>query len=90
MHKSGCLTFIKSTLAAVLIHTAISLELPTWVRNVLVKIMRGFLWAGTEAVQGGKCVVAWNLVQRLLGLGGLGILDLKLMGMSLRLRWLWL
>jgi hypothetical protein len=29
MHKSGCLTFIKSTLAAVLIHTAISLELPT-------------------------------------------------------------
>jgi hypothetical protein len=34
--------------------------------------------------------VAWNLVQRPLCLGGLGIPDLKFMGMSLRLHWLWL
>jgi hypothetical protein len=30
MHESGRLTLIKSTLAAVPIHTAISLELPAW------------------------------------------------------------
>jgi hypothetical protein len=40
----------------------ISLELPAWIRNALVKIMRVFLWTGTEVVQGGKCAVAWNLV----------------------------
>jgi hypothetical protein len=51
--------------------------------------MRGFLRTGIEAVHGGKCLVAWNQVQRLLAAGGLGILDLELMGKALRLRWLW-
>jgi hypothetical protein len=45
MHKSGCLTLIKTTLVAVPTHTAI----PT-----LINIMRGFLWIGTESVQGGS------------------------------------
>jgi hypothetical protein len=90
MHKSGRLTLIKSTLTAIPIHTTISLELPAWVRKTLAKIMRRFLWTGTESVQGGKCAVAWNLVQRSTSLSGLGIPDLRLMGMSLRLRWLWL
>jgi hypothetical protein len=44
----------------------------------------------TEVVQSGKCLVAWELVQRPLPLGGLGILNLRLMGMALWLRWLWL
>jgi hypothetical protein len=34
--------------------------------------------------------VAWDYVQRLLSLGGLGVKDLELMGRALRLRWLWL
>jgi hypothetical protein len=59
MHKSGRLTLIKSTLAAVLIHSALCLELPAWVRKALVKIMHVFLWTGNEAVQSGKCAVAW-------------------------------
>jgi hypothetical protein len=88
MHKSGRLTLIKSTLAAVLIHSALCLELPVWVRKALVKIMHVFLWTGNEAVQSGKCAVAWDYVQRPLALGSLGIPDLRLMGMSLRLRWL--
>jgi hypothetical protein len=41
-------------------------------------------------VQGGKCLVSWDQVQRPLSLGGLGVLDLRMMGMSLRLHWLWL
>jgi hypothetical protein len=40
-------------------------------------------------VQNGKCLVAWSRVQRPLALGGLGIPDLKCMGIALRLRWLW-
>jgi hypothetical protein len=56
----------------------------------MLKIMRKFLWAGTDMVQGGKCSVAWNMVQRLLHLGSLDIPKLMVMGMSLRLRWLWL
>jgi hypothetical protein len=90
MHKSDHLTLIKSTLAMVPVHAAISLELPAWARKAMIKIMHNFLWTGTDSVQGGKCVVAWNLVQRLLSLGGLGIPDLRVMGMPLQLCWLWL
>jgi hypothetical protein len=42
--------------------------------------MRGFLWMGTEAAQGGKCLVAWNQVQHPLSIGGLGILTWKSWG----------
>jgi hypothetical protein len=52
MHKSGRLTLIKSTLLAISVHRMISLELPGWVHKVLIKIMRWFLWSGTESVQG--------------------------------------
>jgi hypothetical protein len=39
-------------------------------------------------VNGGKCLVAWGRVQRPLHLGGLGVLDLRLMGIAIRVRWL--
>jgi hypothetical protein len=89
MSKFGRLTLIKTTLSAVPIRTAISLEFPIWVRKALIKLMRGFLWTGIEVAQGGKCSVAWNQVQRPLSVGDLGIPDLEIMGKSLWLRWLW-
>jgi hypothetical protein len=70
------------------IHTAISVELPAWVRKALIKLMRGFLWTVTEVAQGGKCSVAWAQVQRPLSAGGLGNPDLGTMGKVLWLRWL--
>jgi hypothetical protein len=39
---------------------------------------------------GGKWLVAWSHVQCPLHLGGLGVLDMRLMGIALRVRWLWL
>jgi hypothetical protein len=38
----------------------------------------------------GKCLLAWDPVQRPKKLDGLGIWDLKRMTLALRLRWLWL
>jgi hypothetical protein len=52
--------------------------------------MSAFLWTGTDTVQSGKTLVAWSRVQRPLGLGGLGVVDMRLMGVALRVRWLWL
>jgi hypothetical protein len=43
MHKSGRLTLMKTTMSIMPIHSAISLELPAWVRKALIKLMRGFL-----------------------------------------------
>jgi hypothetical protein len=37
-----------------------------------------------------KCLLAWKRVQRPPKLGGLGGLDLNLLGIALRFRWLWL
>jgi hypothetical protein len=50
MHKNGRLTLIKSTLAAVPIQLALSLELSAWVMTALVKIMHAFLWTDTKVV----------------------------------------
>jgi hypothetical protein len=90
MHKSGRMALIKSTLVTMPVHTALSLELPAWVTKAMVKIMHSFLWIGSEMVQGGKYSVAWNMVRWPLYLGGLGVPNLRVMGMSLRLCWLWL
>jgi hypothetical protein len=67
-----------------------SLELPPWPLKAFEKVMKGFHWTGTDEDQGGKCLVTWSRLQRPLQLGVLGILDFRLMGCTLRLRWLWL
>jgi hypothetical protein len=86
MNRSGWLALIRSTMTAVAIFTSISVGLPPWVHKALLKIMKAFLWSGSDVVQGDKCLVAWGGVQRPLDLGGLGILDLKLFGLALRVR----
>jgi hypothetical protein len=90
MHRSGRLTLIKTTLAAIPVYTVMSQVLQAWLHQAFTKIFKAFLWTGTEVVEGGKCLVAWSSVQRSLQHGGLGVPDLKLMGRALRLRWLWL
>jgi hypothetical protein len=60
---------------------------PPWMYKALKKIMVAFLWTGPDMVQRGKCLVAWDWVQRPLHLGGLGVLDVKLLDIALRSRW---
>jgi hypothetical protein len=90
LSHSGRLELIRSTLTAMSIYVAICIGLPPWVIRALEKILKTFLWTGTDVVQGGKCLLAWKRVQRTKHLGGLGVLDLKMFDNALRLRWLWL
>jgi hypothetical protein len=85
MHRSKHLTLIKTTLVAMPVYTTISHGMSTWVIKALVRIFRAFLWSGSKSTHNGKCLVAWDQVQRPLSLGGLGVKDLKLMGRALRL-----
>ena len=80
----------KVTLSAIPVHLSIASCLSKWVVNQIDKRRRAFLWAGTSSVAGGKCKVAWPIVCRPSGLGGLGVLDLHFFGFALRLRWEWL
>jgi hypothetical protein len=89
MNRSGRLTLIKTTLSAIPLYTAFNAELPPGLTKSMNKLMKGFVWSGTEVEQRRKCLVSWNNVQRPLVLGGLGVLDLEWMGRVLRTRWLW-
>jgi hypothetical protein len=90
MHRSGRLALIKSTPSAIPVYTSIGVGLQPWLIKAPVKIMKAFLWMGTEEVKVGKCAMAWCRMQRPLALGGLWVTDLRLQGMVLKLRWLWL
>ncbi|XP_071676666.1 uncharacterized protein [Lolium perenne] len=65
-------------------------EAPAWVLEKLVKWMRAFFWAGKKDVNGGQCLVAWDTICKPTRLGGLGVKDLRLQGLALRVRWCWL
>jgi hypothetical protein len=90
MNRSGRLALIKSTLSVIPIYVSIGMGLPAWLHSVLTKLMKIFLWSGSGEVQGCKCLVVWQAVHRPWQLGHLGILDLRMFGHALQLRWLWL
>ncbi|KAG2564742.1 hypothetical protein PVAP13_7NG023489 [Panicum virgatum] len=72
------------------IYLAMAIELPTWAVKAIDKIRRSFSWRGRRDAKGGHCLIAWPKVCRTKELGGLGISDLKSLGIALRVRWPWL
>jgi hypothetical protein len=63
MQRSGRVALIKSTLSVISVYTSIGVGLQPWLIKALEKIMKAFLWMGTEEVKAGKYVVAWCHVQ---------------------------
>jgi hypothetical protein len=53
--------------------------------------MSAFLWTGIDTIHNGKTLlVMWSQVQRPLLLGGLDVLDMRLLVIALHVHWLWL
>ena len=90
LSNAGRTLLTKVTLSAIPVHLSIACCLSKWAVDQIDKRRRAFLWAGSSSVAGGKCKVAWPIVCRPSGLGGLGVLDLRFFGFALRLRWEWL
>ena len=61
-----------------------------WLIDGFEKRIRAFFWKGTDVVSGGHCLVAWEQVCKPFEYGGLGVLNLKLLGYAFRARWLWM
>ena len=87
---AGRRVLVQSVLTGMLIYLAMAFDFPTWAFKAVDKIRRGFLWRGRKDAKGGHCLVAWVKVCRPPELGGLGISDLKSLGWSLGMRWVWL
>jgi hypothetical protein len=60
-----------------------------WLLEDINRWMRAFFWAGKDEIQGGQCLVAWRSIYKPqeFGEGGLGVKDLRLQGLTLRVRW---
>jgi hypothetical protein len=90
LNTAGRVTLVQSTLSAIPVHLSIAVCLSPWAIQRIDKLRRAFIWSGSDTVGAGKCRVAWELVCRPKDLGGLGIIDLRRLGVALRLRWDWL
>ena len=81
---------VKSVVAAKPIHHFMITDAPAWVFEELDKWMRDFFWAGKEKSHGGQCLVAWDAVCKPTSFEGLGVKNLALQALTLRVRWEWL
>jgi hypothetical protein len=66
-----------------------ALKVAPWAVKTITTLIRGFIWSDSEVASGGKCTVAWVNTCRPKKFGGLCIPNLQMMGMALRMRWLW-
>ncbi|KAJ4798556.1 RNA-directed DNA polymerase (reverse transcriptase)-related family protein [Rhynchospora pubera] len=64
-------------------------KLPTWVVKAIDKLRRNFLWGRSTGTGTGIPLLAWDRVCLPKQLGGMGVLNLKLLNTSLLLKWLW-
>lgn len=83
------LAIIKHVLMTLPLYFMSVLELPSWAIKEIERKCRGFLWKGDENAAGTCSLVAWDKLCLPFENGGLGIKDLRLMGVALRTRWPW-
>jgi hypothetical protein len=75
MNRAGRTIQVQFMLTATIIYHAMAAQLPM---------------EGRKEAKGGHCLVAWTKVTKPKEMGGLGVADLKSLGMALRVRWKWL
>jgi hypothetical protein len=88
--REGRLLLIKAVITTRPTHLLMIAETPGWFLEEVNKWMRAFFWAGKNEINGGQCLVAWDMICKPTHFGGLGIKNLALQGLALRVRWEWL
>jgi hypothetical protein len=86
IRREGRLVLINLVVAARAVHQMVVAEAPLWLLEEINKWMRAFFWAGKSEVRGGQCLVAWRSICKPKQFGGLGVKDLRLQGLALRVR----
>ncbi|KAM0904438.1 hypothetical protein ACQ4PT_017999 [Festuca glaucescens] len=88
--RASRLVLVKTVITARPVHHMLVEAAPGWMLEEAAKCMQAFFWAGKKEANGGQCLVAWDSVCKPLRLGGLGIKNLRMQGVALRVRWEWL
>jgi hypothetical protein len=81
---------VRHVLSTILVYILMAMSVPIWVIKSIDKIWRGFLWKGRKNVNGGSCLVPWEIVIRPLKYGSLGVSNLQYKSWALQVKWLWL
>jgi len=90
MTRARRVVMVQHVLTAMMVYLAMAIDLPPWAIKAIDKIRRAFIWRGRKEANGGHYLITWPKVCRSKELGGLGISDLKALGVALRVRWPWL
>jgi hypothetical protein len=91
LSSGGRLTLLNSTLSTIPIFFMSTFMLPIWVINEIDKIRRRFFWHGhKEQIQRRyMSPISWDMVTRPKYMGGLEVLDLKIMNQALMAKNIW-
>jgi hypothetical protein len=58
MFKAGRVTLTKTTLSSIPVLVSIVVAVSPWIPKLIEKLLRAFIWTGTEMANGGQCLVA--------------------------------
>jgi hypothetical protein len=86
----GRVSLVKSVIDSKEIYHLTPLYIPPGTLKYLNKFEKAFIRAAKDTTTGAKCKVNWDIVRHPKIYGGLGILHLKKIALSLCLRWPWL
>lgn len=84
----GQVTLLNSVISAIPLYWLSLYRMPVGVRYRIDKLRRRFLWFGGSTVRKRYSLISWTRVCRSKDLGGLGVLDLKVMNDALLAKWL--
>ncbi|KAJ4789773.1 RNA-directed DNA polymerase (reverse transcriptase)-related family protein [Rhynchospora pubera] len=89
LSRAGRLTLVTSVMTSIPIFFMSVFKLPSWVIKTIDKLRRNFLWGRSPGAATGIPLLAWDRVCLPKPLGGMGVLNLKPLNISLLLKWLW-
>lgn len=89
LSMGGKLTLVNSVLSSILLYTLSVYKISVTIINRIDKVRRQFLWQCSNRAKRKYILIKWSVACLAKQLGGMGILNLRDMNVSLLLKWWW-